>query len=476
MNSESVKTLYKNYTGQMPEEIEKLPLSGSNRQYFRLKGTKQLIGVYGASTQENNAFVYLANHFANKGISVPRVYAVSGDRKAYLQDDLGTVTLFDAIAAGRQCGQFNDTEMHLLKETIRQLPRIQFEGSKGLDFKQCFPQSQFDRRCILWDLHYFKYCFLKAIPIDFDENRLEDDFEQMERILLTDSFSTFMYRDFQSRNVMICNGHPFFIDFQGGRKGPIYYDLASFLWQAKANFPPNLREELIREYVKSASTYEILPPYFNERLQHFVLFRTLQVLGAYGFRGYFEKKSHFLQSIPYAIKNLKQLLQQRFPEYPYLCKLLHQITDLPLFNNTPQENGLTVRITSFSYKKGIPGDPSGNGGGYVFDCRAIHNPGKYEAYKQLTGRDDAVIRFLEKDGEILTFLEHVYALADAHIQRYLERGFTHLDIHFGCTGGQHRSVYAAEHVAKHVHERFNVRVLLIHREQQIEETINPCHL
>ena len=476
MITEELKKLYIAYTGHEPESIDEMPASGSNRRYFRLKGTPNLIGVSGESIEENRAFLYMAEHFRRQGLPVPQVFIKSDNDIYYLQEDLGDTLLFNAIEKGRKTSVFGEDEKQLLRKTLRLLPAVQFAGAEGMDFSYCYPQAEFNRRSILWDLNYFKYCFLKAIPIDFDENRLEDDFEQMERILLTDSFSTFMYRDFQSRNVMICNGHPFFIDFQGGRKGPIYYDLASFLWQAKANFPPNLREELIREYVKSASTYEILPPYFNEHLQHFVLFRTLQVLGAYGFRGYFEKKSHFLQSIPYAIKNLKQLLQQRFPEYPYLCKLLHQITDLPLFNNTPQENGLTVRITSFSYKKGIPGDPSGNGGGYVFDCRAIHNPGKYEAYKQLTGRDDAVIRFLEKDGEILTFLEHVYALTDAHIQRYLERGFTHLDIHFGCTGGQHRSVYAAEHVAKHVHERFNVRVLLIHREQQIEETINPCHL
>lgn len=337
-----------------------------------------------------------------------------------------------------------------------------------MDFSVCYPQAEFNRRSILWDLNYFKYCFLKATGIDFQENLLEDDFENMTQVLLADTFSTFMYRDFQSRNVMIREGKPYFIDFQGGRKGPVYYDVASFLWQAKARFPQHLREELIHDYLDALHAYCPMPEsYFREQLRQFVLFRTLQVLGAYGFRGYFEQKPHFLQSIPYAIENLDQLLEEDFPAYPYLCKVLKQLTRLPVYATELNKRKLTVRVMSFSYKKGIPEDPSGNGGGYVFDCRAIHNPGKYDAYKQLTGRDEPVIRFLEEDGEILTFLEHVYALADAHVQRFLERGFTHLSICFGCTGGQHRSVYAAEHVSQHIHEKFGVNVEVNHREQNI---------
>lgn len=250
--------------------------------------------------------------------------------------------------------------------------------------------------------------------------------------------------------------------------------MASFLWQAKANYPDSLRQELLDEYLDALRPYHAIDKeQFLTTLCHFVLFRTLQVLGAYGFRGYFEKKAHFIQSVPYAIENLRQLLETDFPEYPYLCLMLRKLTELPQFASIRNRRKLTVRVMSFSYKKGIPEDPSGNGGGYVFDCRAVHNPGKYEQYKQLTGRDKPVIDFLEQDGEILQFLEHVDALADAHVQRFLERGFTNLSICFGCTGGQHRSVYSAEHVAHHLNEKFGVRIRLIHREQHIEQILEP---
>ena len=473
MQSDIIQSLYLAYTGHAPESIEPLAGAGSNRKYYRIKGNPQLIGVYGTSEAENRAFIYMAKHFEEKGLPVPHVYAQTDDAMAYLQEDLGDTSLFQAIEHGRTTGgNFSIEEKDLLKQTIRLLPRLQFEGAEGMDFSICYPQAEFNRRNILWDLNYFKYCFLKATGIEFQENQLEDDFEHLANVLLSDTFSTFMYRDFQSRNVMLRDGKPYFIDFQGGRKGPVYYDVASFLWQAKARFPQALREELIYDYLNALHAYCPMPEtYFFEQLRHFVLFRTLQVLGAYGFRGYFERKPHFLQSIPFAIENLSQLLVQEFTEYPYLCSVLQRLTELPVYRLELNRRKLTVQVTSFSYKKGIPEDPSGNGGGYVFDCRAIHNPGKYDAYKQLTGRDEPVIRFLEEDGEILTFLEHVYALTDAHVQRFLERGFTHLSIHFGCTGGQHRSVYAAEHTARHIHEKFGVKVELIHREQNIHYTL-----
>lgn len=473
MQSDIIQSLYLAYTGHAPESIEPLAGAGSNRKYYRIKGNPQFIGVYGTSEAENRAFIYMAKHFEEKGLPVPHVYAQTDDAMAYLQEDLGDTSLFQAIEHGRTTGgNFSTEEKDLLKQTIRLLPRLQFEGAEGMDFSICYPQAEFNRRSILWDLNYFKYCFLKATGIEFQENQLEDDFEHLADVLLSDTFSTFMYRDFQSRNVMLRDGKPYFIDFQGGRKGPVYYDVASFLWQAKARFPQALREELIYDYLNALHAYCPMPEtYFFEQLRHFVLFRTLQVLGAYGFRGYFERKPHFLQSIPFAIENLSQLLVQEFTEYPYLCGVLQRLTELPVYQLELNRRKLTVQVTSFSYKKGIPEDPSGNGGGYVFDCRAIHNPGKYDAYKQLTGRDEPVIRFLEEDGEIRTFLEHVYALTDAHVQRFLERGFTHLSIHFGCTGGQHRSVYAAEHTARHIHEKFGIKVELIHREQNIHYTL-----
>ncbi len=282
--------------------------------------------------------------------------------------------------------------------------------------------------------------------------------------------ATFLYRDFQSRNVMIKDGEPYFIDFQGGRKGPFYYDVASFLWQAKANLPDSLRMELVSHYIDALREYKpVDETYFKSQLRHFVLFRTLQVLGAYGFRGYFEKKPHFIQSVPFAVENLRQLLKDDFPEYPYLCEMLRNLTELKQFTDERKKRQLTVKVMSFAYKKGIPEDPTGNGGGYVFDCRAVNNPGKYDRYKPYTGLDENVIRFLEEDGEITRFLEHVYALVDAHVQRYIERGFTNLSVCFGCTGGQHRSVYSAQHVAEHISRKFGVKVQLIHREQNIEQ-------
>ena len=474
MNTELLAQLYQSYTGEAPTSIEPLPGAGSNRKYFRLKGKESLIGVYGTSTEENRAFIYMARHFSQKGLPVPRILAEAPDQSAYLQDDLGDTSLFQLIKQGRESGNFSDEETNILKRTIRLLPQIQFEGSKDMDFSYCYPLATFNRRSVLWDLNYFKYCFLKATGLEFQENLLEDDFERMADTLLQIEPQVFMYRDFQSRIIKIREEKPYFIDFQGGRKGPFYYDVASFLWQAEANYPDSLRQELLDEYLDALRPYHTIDKeQFLTTLRHFVLFRTLQVLGAYGFRGYFEKKAHFIQSVPYAIENLRQLLETDFPEYPYLCLMLHKLTELPQFASIRNRRKLTVRVMSFSYKKGIPEDPSGNGGGYVFDCRAVHNPGKYEQYKQLTGRDKPVIDFLEQDGEILQFLEHVDALADAHVQRFLERGFTNLSICFGCTGGQHRSVYSAEHVAHHLNEKFGVRIRLIHREQHIEQILEP---
>ena len=481
MITEQIKNLYRTYTGHEAEEVTELPSSGSNRRYFRLHGPQTLIGVSGTSIEENRAFIYMADHFRQKGLPVPEVYAQSDDQSFYLQEDLGDTLLFDAIEKGRKSSVFDESEKTLLRQTITKLPEIQFMGSDGFDFSYCYPQEEFNQRSILWDLNYFKYCFLKATGMEFQENRLEDDFLKMSDVLLRNQSATFMYRDFQSRNVMIRDGRPWFIDFQGGRKGPVYYDVASFLWQAKAKYPEDLRQELLLDYIEALRKYmPVDEKYFLSQLRHFVLFRTLQVLGAYGFRGYFEKKPHFIQSVPFAIENLRQLLKQDYPEYPYLCGLLRELTELKQFSDDLQRRTLEVKIVSFAYKKGIPNDPTGNGGGFVFDCRAINNPGKYECrainnpgkyerYNHFTGLDEPVIRFLEEDGEITVFLEHVYDLVDASVKRYLDRGFTNLMVCFGCTGGQHRSVYSAQHLAEHLHQKFGVKVSLTHREQNIEQ-------
>lgn len=472
----ALKDLYRQHTGHTPHSITELASSGSNRRYFRLSAPDcpTLIGVLGTIVQENDAFLAFDRHFSAKGLPVPEVVAVADDRMSYLQTDLGDTLLFHAIEKGRLTHVFSPEERSLLVKTIRRLPDFQFRGADGLDFSKCFPAAEFDRRSIMWDLNYFKYCFLKATGLEFEESRLEDDFNRMADVLMQSDSSTFMYRDFQSRNVMIRDGEPWFIDFQGGRRGPIYYDLASFLWQAKANYPDSLRMELLGEYIDAARKYrDIDEREFLATLRHFVLFRTMQVLGAYGFRGYFEKKPHFMQSVPYAVANLRKLLGEPFEEYPYLSQMLRRLVDMKQFADELQRRQLTVRVLSFAYKKGIPADPSGNGGGFVFDCRAVNNPGKYERYKPFTGLDRQVIDFLETDGEILTFLDHCYALVDASVARYIERGFTNLSVAFGCTGGQHRSVYCAQHMAEHLHKRFNVKVELQHREQDIEQEFNP---
>ena len=505
----NLNELYKQWCGEEPTKVEKIEGSGSNRQYYRLydKDGKTVIGVNGTSRDEDHAFIYLTKHFGQRKLPVPHILAVSDDELCYLQTDLGDISLFDALKGGRMAGgRYNEHEKQLLRRTIRELPNIQLRGARGLEWDNCYPQPAFDEESVLFDLNYFKYCFLKPSELDFHELKLEANFHLFAKDLVAEQGESFLYRDFKARNVMLTpDGHPQFIDYQGGRRGPYYYDLASFLWQASARYPNKLRNELVLEYYKSLKHYIEVPPvrHFVSRLRLFVLFRTLQVLGAYGYRGYFERKKHFLDSIPPAIDNLRELLQHEseFP-YPYMMDMLRRLTEMPRYahieqpavNRTdglrtadsspyvsnPQDGPATfskydgkgplvVRVFSFSYRKGIPEDESGNGGGYVFDCRSTHNPGRYEPYKKLTGLDEPVIRFLEDDGEILTFLHSVYKLADAHVKRYIERGFTSLMFSFGCTGGQHRSVYSAQHLAEHLHEKFGVEVHVVHREQNISQ-------
>ena len=509
---EQLINLYTTWAGQKPTTIEKLKGAGSNRAYYRLTDSEgqSVIGVVGTSREENHAFIYLAHHFCKRQLPVPEVLAATDDEMRYLQTDLGTTSLFDAIRGGREAGgRYTLSEVELLRRTIRQLPNLQLRGARGLDFSQCYPVAEFDQDSVLFDLNYFKYCFLKATELDFHEMKLEANFRMFAKDLTDEPMESFLYRDFQARNVMLdSKGQPHFIDFQGGRKGPIYYDLASFLWQASAKYSFKLRRELIFDYYQSLKQYTEVPSvrHFAHRLALFVLFRTLQVLGAYGFRGYFEHKRHFIDSIPGAIQNLRDLLamdRSIFP-YPYMMALLQRLVEMPqftrieesaknrtdglrtttdpVFKANPQDGPATfsqydgkgplvVRVFSFSYKKGIPTDPSGNGGGYVFDCRSTHNPGRYEPYKKLTGRDEPVIRFLEDDGEILDFLHSVYQLADHHVERYMQRGFTSLMFCFGCTGGQHRSVYSAQHLAEHIHLKYGIEVHITHREQGIQQVL-----
>ena len=469
MTEDVLQLLFAQATGVKPEEVIPLPASASNRRYFRLSGGgKTLVGTIGTSLEENRAFIYIARHLREKGLKVPAVLAVSEDGSAYLQEDLGGSVLFDLVSQGRKSGEYSADERSLLKKAIAELPRIQYLGGEGMDWSVCYPQEAFDARMVDFDLNYFKYCYLKLTGLEFNENLLQNDFEKLKADLLQEEGNTFLYRDFQARNVIIRDGEPWFYDFQGGRRGPVYYDLASFVWQARSRFPEDLKEELIGTYLEALKAFRPVDEAdFRRKLRLFVLFRTLQVLGAYGFRGYHERKPAFIASIPFALKNLRELLP--VVEYPYLDGILQELSrekEVPA-----PEDGLTVTVYSFAYKKGLPADESGNGGGYIFDCRSIHNAGRYQEYKSFCGTDAPVVKFLEDDGEVMRFLEHVYALVDAHVERYLKRGFHNLQVSFGCTGGQHRSVYCAQHVAEHLAAKYDIKVVLRHREQGIEKVL-----
>ena len=486
---EQLNILFEKKYGRRPDTVEQVTGSASPRHYFRMSaGADSCMGVIGTDKPENEAFIALSQHFRSKGIAVPKVYDASPDSMAYIQEDLGDEILFDRYLKSAGSDQAREEVENLLCKTMALLAKIQFEGADGLDFKVCHPQTVFTQRSAMFDLTYFKYCFLKATGLEFHEMYLQDDFERFAEDLVAcglpvdgpyEDVPTFFYRDFQARNVMLRDNEPYFIDFQGGRRGPVYYDVASFVWHARARYSDELKQKMLDSYLDAVSGYiPVDRPIFMKNLRLFLLFRYLQVLGAYGFRGWTEHKSNFITSIPAALEALKTLIAEPFERYPYLMKVLGEMLELPLF--APQfDSGdrLKVTVCSFSFKRGVPADPSGNGGGYVFDCRSIHNPGRYEPYKKLTGRDEPVIRFLEDDGEISGFLEHVYGVVDPHVETYVGRGFKNLMVSFGCTGGQHRSVYCAEHLAAHLAEKYpDVVIELIHRDQGIKEYFSVSQL
>lgn len=470
MTAEGILGLAREYLGEEPQ-LTALHQSGGHRRYFRAQvHGRSVIAVAGTDADENKAFISLAAHFAGKGINVPCVLAVSGDGLSYLLEDLGDMSLFDVLASGRTSGLYGYAERKLLEMTVSALPKIQVEGAQGLDWSVCSPLQEFDARTVDFDLNYFKYCFLKNTGVEFDEVRLQDDFDRLKAVLLAEPCETFMYRDFQARNVMLRDGEPWFIDFQGGRKGPVHYDVASFLWQARAKYPAELREHLIDTYIDALRYYrEVDADEFREQLRHFVLFRCLQTLGAYGFRGLVEHKPHFVASIVPAVEQLGSLLPTG---YPYIDSIVSRLLSIYRAPEVQKDCLLTVEVQSFSYRKGYPEDNSGNGGGFVFDCRGIHNPGRYDDYRSLTGRDRAVIDFLETDSEMPQFMCAAYQMVDPHVETFIRRGFTSLQVSFGCTGGQHRSVYGAEHMAAHIRDKYpGVRVVLRHIAQGIETVL-----
>ncbi len=467
-----IEQLFEQQFGAKPGKVTMLPPSGSYREYCRIRSNgHSVIGAWNADVKENTAFLSFTDHFKKNEIPVPEVYAVSADRQKYLLEDLGDTTLFDFLSQVRETEGFSETIIEEYRKVLRELPRIQIVAGKDLDYSVCYPREAFDKQSMMWDLNYFKYYFLKLAKVPFDEQALEDDFQAFSDYLLTAPSDYFLFRDFQSRNVMLKDGKVYFIDYQGGRRGALQYDLASLLYDGKADMPPEIRSLLFRFYIDELKNYLPVNEYeFTSWFNGFVLIRIMQAMGAYGFRGFYEKKEHFLKSIPYAIRNLQSLLPElnlpvELPELKKVLYLLTQSEELKEFGQAQKK--LTVRITSFSYKKGIPEDPSGNGGGFVFDCRALNNPGRHIEYKYLTGKDPEVQKFIKQNSEMRWFLKPVKALVEQSVKNYLERGFTHLSVSFGCTGGQHRSVYAAEKLAAHLRNNFNVNVVLVHREQQI---------
>ncbi|MCX6243726.1 MAG: phosphotransferase [Bacteroidetes bacterium] len=467
---EKIGNLYRQWEGVPAEKIIYLPVSGSYRRYFRLESHgKSVIGVYNEDRKENDAFFSFTKGFHGHSLPVPELLAADPDGETYLLTDLGDQTLFSYLSGIRKDDKdFPEDAIRIYRKVIDFLPLFQVVAGKELDYSKCYPRESFDRQSMMWDLNYFKYYFLKLAKVAYDEQKLEDDFNVLVEYLLSAGAGHFMYRDFQSRNIMLVNGEPFFIDYQGGRKGPLQYDIASLLYDAKASIPEDVRDLLLDHYLTVLQRY--LPVDRQLFLQYyygFVLIRILQALGAYGFRGYYENKPHFLKSIPFAVANLEYLLENKsLPvQLPMLLEVLKGIVQNPAFRHyTAPENQLTVTVSSFAYKAGIPADESGNGGGFVFDCRALPNPGRFEEYRIYNGKDAQIIDFLGKEPSVDEFLNHACSLADQSVIRYIERGFTSLVISFGCTGGQHRSVYCAEAMAQHIRTKFPMKVNINHTE------------
>jgi aminoglycoside/choline kinase family phosphotransferase len=457
--------LFKQLTGSKPERIIKIKTAGSNRAYYRLtRKHKSYIGTMGDDPLESQAFLYLSQHFKQAGLHVPEIYGKTEDGVIYLQEDLGDKSLFDLVKETDMTKGVPDHIKHLYQKVLQHLVRFQVRGARGLDFTKCYPRQEFDRQSMQWDLNYFKYYYLKLTGVSFHEQRLETDFKLLMDYLLEAPAVYFMFRDFQTRNMMIRDHEPWFIDYQGGRKGPIQYDLASLLFQARAALPNEFRQEMLEFYmVEVGAVIDLDPEEFIPHYYGFVLLRLLQVLGAYGYRGYFEQKPHFIESTSYALKNLEWFINSiELPvNLPELSLCFRQMINK---EEPKQAEGLTVEINSFSYKKsGIPKDTSGHGGGFVFDCRALPNPGRYPEYKTLTGKDKPVIEFLQKEKAVGKFLENVFLIIDQAIENYQKRGFDHLSVSFGCTGGQHRSVYCAETLFQHLKEKQLLKALLSHK-------------
>ena len=463
-NKLELEKLFASFYGSHPTEVTEISSGGSRRSYYKLIGNGvSVIGTCGVSIDENRAFFYLTEKFRSEGLNTPEIIVKSRDKRMYLQSEVGRKSLYEI---------FDSTNKDLLRQAIRDLVKFQMTGREKFDYSKCYPLPEMDRRAVLWDLNYFKYCFLKAIGYEIDEPLLEEEFNKIVGKCIVRNEDGFIYRDFQSRNIMVSeSGKLGYIDFQGGRKGNGIYDLVSFVWQSRLSLPDELKMELVEDYLGEIAKYrKINKTDFYNKLYWFILFRGLQNLGAYGLRGITERKELFRKSIGKTLINLCCLPADVMQYLPYLKRVLEDCNRK--FNKPVEEAiGLTVKVGSFSYKKGLPLDDSGNGGGFVFDCRGLHNPGRYANYKELTGRDQAVIEFLEKEESTEIFLENIFRLLDMTVEEYLNRNFTSLSVWTGCTGGRHRSVYFADRIANHLNGKYGVRVELEHRERGIKEIL-----
>jgi RNase adapter protein RapZ len=478
---DAISQFYESWCGNLPARVDVLPQSGSDRRYFRLfdEQDHSVIATHGLNVAENETFIYFSGHFKRKQLNVPEIIAVSYDKTIYLQEDLGDVSLLNILEKKGYGGE----AYNLFRESLHQLARVQVQGDEDLSYQRCLTNEEFGKQAIMADLLYFKYYFLDGLQKPYDKQKLIDDFEALSNYLTHTEYKYFMFRDFQSRNIMVTNEKDVhFIDYQGGMKGAPQYDVASILWQARANLPDDWKNNLLEDYMNSFETIINNPidkAVFRSQYHGYVLIRLLQVLGAYGFRGLFERKAQFLTSIPQALMNLRVFLDNYSPGIvvPEFRRVLSLCVDDEIINRfTPvqaaDDTPLQVRISSFSYRKGIPEDTSGNGGGFVFDCRGIDNPGRHEEYKEIHGRDRAVMEYLERQTRMQDFLNSVFDLVDISVEEYIKRGFENLCVHFGCTGGQHRSVYAADALARHLKNKYNVKVELTHREQEQKGWVN----
>src|ERR1700689_1165516 len=466
---EVLQRLFEQHYRFQPEQVRPLQgqLGGSGRAIVRLAGQGiSAIGILYSVREENIAFLEFSKHFRRHGLPVPEIYKEDLDEGAYLEEDLGDSTLYEFLVQNRSEGAVAMPVLEAYRRVVAVLPRFQVEGGRNLNYKVCYPRASFDRQSIAWDLNYFKYYFLRLAPIPFNEQALEQDFGRLTKFLLSADRDYFLYRDFQSRNIMLRDGQPFFLDYQGGRKGALQYDIASLLYDGKADLPPEMRQSLLDYYLECLGGYvHVNREAFMEYYYAFVYVRILQALGAYRFRGFYERKAHFLQSVPYALKNLRWLAEHvKLPiALPALLDALERMSSSEkLQQSAAPAAGLVVHIFSFSFHHSMPVDESGNGGGFVFDARSLPNPGREEQFRSLTGRDAAVIDYLNSQPSVHEFLSHATSLVDASVTAYRQRGFSSLMVSFGCTGGQHRSVYLAEQLAKHLRGTEGIEVVLRH--------------